>query len=275
MSNRFWLGSCAVLVALVLPQAAESKGAARSPIKAAPKPAAPNRSWGPPGVVWEEGLLRTTAAGAPDLKSANPAQARLGAERASQADAVRRLERLLKTVPIRPGTTVGEALAADATAAAKAEAELKNFRVTDKRYYSDGGQEMDLDWTLAPAVAALLRESAGTVPKAESNYTGLVVDARGLKVKPMLAPRLVDASGAVLYDATMVGEGSLETSGVAVYASSVDEGRASSRTGQRPWVVKATKVKGADFTIEPKAAQALASSPPAFLGEARVVIVLK
>src|SRR5206468_1614979 len=65
-----------------------------------PKPA--------PGVSWAGQVVKATGSGAPDLKSANPAQARLGAERAAQMDAFRALLTQVKGISISAGHTVGD-----------------------------------------------------------------------------------------------------------------------------------------------------------------------
>ena len=54
-------------------------------------------------VNWEGQVLKATGSGAPDMKATSPAQARLGAERAAQLDALRNLLAQAKGIRISAG----------------------------------------------------------------------------------------------------------------------------------------------------------------------------
>jgi hypothetical protein len=228
-----------------------------------------------PGAVdWQKRVVKCTGAGAANLKDAagNPAVARIGAEKAAKLDALRNCLEAMKGVAITGGQTVGGAMSADPGVRGAVEGTVRGFRETAKRYFSDGGVELDVEVPLeAVGDAVLPRAAAAPAP---AGPTALVVDAAGLKVSPALAPRLLDGAGKELYGPAALGEAARKGAGVAAYARSLDSARRdlASRLGDRPLVVKAVKAQGADLVLGADAAQALAERP-AFLSEGRVVIL--
>ncbi len=228
-----------------------------------------------PGAVdWQKRVVKCTGAGAANLRDAagNPAVARIGAEKAAKLDALRNCLEAMKGVAISGGQTVGGAMAADPGVRGAVEGTVRGFRETAKRYFSDGGVELDVEVPLdAVGEAVLPRAAAAPAPEGP---TALVVDAAGLKVSPALAPRLLDEAGKELYGPAALGEAARKGSGVAAYARSLDSARRdlAARLGDKPLVVKAVKAQGADLVLGADAAQALAARP-AFLAEGRVVIL--
>ena len=110
---------------------------------------------------------------------------------------------------------------------------MRGFKVVGSpRYFSDGGVEMDVEVPLDGALSdALLpgepearsRPSrAGREPAAPG--TSLVVDARGQKVVPALAPRILDEAGKELYGPASLGEAGRKAGGAAAYAHDLDGG---------------------------------------------------
>ncbi|EAU66473.1 conserved hypothetical protein [Stigmatella aurantiaca DW4/3-1] len=249
---------------MALGQAKEAKSPVPVAVMASPKA----------GVDWKEGVLRATGAGAPDVRASNPAQARLGAERAAKNDAYRNLLRQLEGVPLRAGQTVGEAMAQEEVRG-RVEETLRGFKISHKRYYSDSGVEMDAEVPLPALVSALVPASAPGIvlnKQGPKKYTGLVVDARGLGATPVLAPVLVDAAGHPVYGVDAL---SRRTTAVAVYPEGLDEARKSSLVGEKPLVVKAVRLQGSDLVLADEALKQLAESDVSFLAEGRVAIVTR
>jgi len=238
-----------------------------------------------PGTVdWERRVVRCTGTGAPNLKDAqgNLAVARIGAERAARIDALRNCMEALKGVHISVGSTVGQAVGADAGLRARVEGLVKGFKVVDKpRYFSDGGVEMDVEVPLDGVSEAILPEGAPPAPSGASprapadDATGLLVDARGTGVLPALAPRLLDEQGRQLYSADMVEAGARKKGGAVAYARDPEAARRqlSARLGDRPRQVKALRAVGPDLVVPDGEAEALLRGPPAYLAQGRVVIV--
>jgi hypothetical protein len=228
-----------------------------------------------PGAVdWQKRVVKCTGSGAANLRDAggNPAVARIGAEKAAKLDALRNCLEAARGVAISGGQTVGSAVGSDAAVRGSVEGAVRGFRETARRYFSDGGVELDVEVPLeAVGDAVLPRAAAAPAP---AGPTALVVDAAGLKVSPALAPRLLDEAGKELYGAAALGETARKATGVAAYARGLDAARKdlAARLGDKPMIVKALRAQGTDLVLGAADAAALATRP-AFLAEGRVVIL--
>ncbi|WP_224362991.1 LPP20 family lipoprotein [Hyalangium versicolor] len=267
MKRSLWM------LALVVPLSAVAQGKDAKPAASA-APAASTAKV-ETGVNWEGQSLRATGSGAPDMKASNPAQARLGAERAAKMDAFRNLLEQAKGVQISAGRTVGDVLASDEIRG-RVEGVIRGFKVVDKRYYSDGGVVMDVEVPLSALTSAL---TPATVPAIAVNtqgvrkYTGLVVDARGLGAKPVLAPRLLDGTGKAVYGAEALSADARKSAAVAAWYKSIDEAQKSALVGEKPLVVKAAQLQGTDLVLAEDELKKLSEANASFLAEGRVVIV--
>lgn len=231
----------------------------------------------PAGVNWGGQLVRATGAGAPDVKASSPAQARLGAERAALLDAFRNLLAQVKGVSVDGTRKMGDLMEKDEVRA-KVEGVVKGYKIANKRYFSDNGVEIDLEVPLA-ALADVVDPDATPVEaigkkEAEKSNTGLVIDARGLKVTPALAPRVLDGDGKALYSIDTLSRDARKTTGVASYVQSLEEAQKSLKAGDKPLVLKAAKAAGADLQLAAEDARKLAALNLSFLAEGKVVIVL-
>ncbi len=237
-----------------------------------PKPAADART----GVDWQTQVLKATGSGAPDMRATSPAQARLGAEKAAQLDAFRNLLGQVKGIQVSAGKTVGEQMGQEEIRA-RVEGVIKGYRVVKKRYFSDQGVELDVEVPLASISLAILPPAAEVpLPGDRSGgdrHTGLVVDVRGLGVQPVLAPRLLDESGKLLYGLEVLPEATRKTTGVAGWFKSADAASRAPTVGDAPLVLKAARAKGSDLVLAPADARALVELPPTVLQEGRVTIV--
>ncbi|WP_426752033.1 hypothetical protein [Myxococcus sp. Y35] len=245
----------------------------------APKPtvAAVKAAPGTPGVNWEGQVLRATGAGAPDLRASNPGQARLGAERSAKQAAVQSLLEQARRLQISAGRTVADALAQE-DVRKRVESAVSGYKVVGRRFFSDSGVEIDVELPLAALSAALFSAASADAVIAingagTKKYTGLVVDARGLGVQPVLAPRLLDDSGKALYGAAALSSESRSARGVAAWFQSLDAAKKAALVGDKPLVVKATGSKGSDLVLASEGAKALTEADTRFLAEGRVVIV--
>ena len=252
--------------------------------------AVPSATRAAPGSVdWQRKVVKCTGSGAANVRDAggNPAVARIGAERAAKLDALRSCMETLKGVQLESGRTVGGALQSDAALTGKVEALVRGFQVVGKpRYFSDGGVEMDVEVPLEGALSDTLlpRPDPNPAGKAEPKPakgdgaapgTSLVVDARGQKLVPALAPRIVDETGKELYGPASLGEAGRKAGGAAAYAPDLDAARAAlkDRLGERPIVLKALRARGSDLVISSADAASLAGKNLAFLADGKVVIL--
>ncbi len=237
------------------------------------------------GVDWQRKVVKCTGSGAANLRDAggNPAVARIGAEKAAKLDALRNCMEAVKGVQLQSGQTVGGALQSDAALSGRVEGLVRGFKVVGSpRYFSDGGVEMDVEVPLEGALSDTLlpKPEAKPEPKpAKSELpapgTSLVVDARGQKVVPALAPRILDESGKEIYGLASLGEKGRKAGGTAAYAADLVAARATlkERMGDKPFVVKAVRAQGADLVISSADAASLAGRDLSFLAQAKVVIL--
>jgi hypothetical protein len=235
-------------------------------------------------VDWERKVVRCTGSGAANLKDAdgNPAVARIGAERAAKLDALRSCLATLRGVQLESGKTVGSALESDSALAGRVQGLVRGFRTVGKpRYFSDGGVELDVEVPLEGALsdALLPKPAAAPAPAAPAaapgSPTSLVVDARGQKLVPALAPRIRDEGGQEVYGPASLGDAGRRAGGAAAYAPDLDSARKAlgDRVGDRPLVVKALRIEGSDLVISAADAAALAAPGAPFLAQARVIIL--
>jgi hypothetical protein len=235
-------------------------------------------------VDWQRKVVKCTGSGAANLRDAggNPAVARIGAEKAAKLDALRNCMEALKGVQLESGKTVGGALASDQALTGQVQGLVKGFKVAGTpRYFSDGGVELDVEVPLDGAMSDTLlpKPEKKDEPKKKSEEgavgTSLVVDARGQKLVPALAPRILDEAGKEVYGPATLGEKGRKAGGTVGYANDLTAAKASmkDRLGDRPFVVKAVRAQGSDLVISTADAAALSNTDAAFLADARVVVL--
>jgi len=108
--------------------------------------------------------------------------------------------------------------------------------------------------------------------------TGLVVDARGLGLKPALLPRIFDEGGNEVYSTRQVGRQSALEQGLVGYAKDVSAAQRNIRVTDKPLLVKGIKAVGKERTDvvipDPDAATIVAAvSVSNFLEKSRVIVV--
>jgi hypothetical protein len=115
-------------------------------------------------------------------------------------------------------------------------------------------------------------------PEDDASYTGLVLDARGLKVQRAMGPRIIDEDGKVLYpDPDHVPDMTyLQDHGMASYVKSR---RDASRSGDRPlsaWVVRLSGPGHDDLVVSRKTARRIreAAAKDGFLDRWAVSILI-
>lgn len=111
------------------------------------------------------------------------------------------------------------------------------------------------------------------------SYTGIIVDARELKVTPCLAPIIYGQDGLGAYGVFMVSRGNAIQKGVVAYSTTPDPAQLRSRVGKNPLIVKALNAYGSwrtDLIVSTPMAKLMRAimSTPDIAGDSRVVIVL-
>ena len=227
-------------------------------------------------INWTDNTITATGTGAPDLKAPNAAVARLGAERVARMDALRNILEAVKGAKISGTTSAGGALASSPQLSAKVQGAVSRFKVLDTKYYSDGGVDIIVQVPLSGVTDLLLEDAGSKVASGKSDYTGLIINAKGLPITPALAPRLLNESGEELYTASFVAKRAIRERGVVRYTKSLDQAMKDARVAGKPLILKAKRLseKGsADLVLENADATKLATLG-SILGEAKVIIVI-
>ncbi len=191
-----------------------------------------------------------------------------------------RMLTLARQVRVTSELTTADLLNARDAVADRLDDNLVLWEVYEVRYFTSGGVSMDgalpLQAWLRPALVSLAEGKERTSP-AEGPVTGLVIDARGLKLSPALAPRVKDGAGEVLYSVQTMTELAASQRAPVVYVTDPADPAAAKRAGGQPLFVRAGKVVDeTDLALDPTDAarvrDAAALAPFLLLGHVVVVV---
>ncbi|OGW18526.1 MAG: hypothetical protein A2072_03685, partial [Nitrospirae bacterium GWC1_57_7] len=225
--------------------------------------------------------------GAPPAQPANPAQARAMAERAAQVVALRNLLEAVKGVRVDSTTLVENFMVTSDVIQTSVSGLVQGAMVMDKKYMSDGSVEVTVGMKLTGALAdTLLPRTPPTgltgtlVPAAPGDaYTGLIIDARGLGLRPAMAPKIVNEEGKEVYGSAWVSRDYAVREGMVGYLKDPIAAQTNPRVTDRPLIVKALRVSGegrVDLVITNADAVMLhgASQNLSFLEKCRVIVLV-
>lgn len=110
-------------------------------------------------------------------------------------------------------------------------------------------------------------------------FTGLVIDARGLDMRPALIPRVLDENGQELYQGEYVSPEKAAKNGLALYVKDLTAGQRNPRVGKNPLTVKGFEVnpdRPSEIVLSGEDSKRVApfAQKGTFLEECKVVIVL-
>jgi hypothetical protein len=334
----------------------------------------------PSGAInWTLGIVTAKGSGAPPTGITIPSQARLMAERAAKADALRNLLESVKGVRVDSETTVENYTTRSDRVLTRVNGIVVGARVIETRYLSDGAVEVTMAVNLTgellavmlqeipqtrqplplpqipptvtkpappppgpgpvirpekkplplpppPAPVPSAKETKEPLPpvsraippkepspaappaketkappppptdtkitkspevpaKAEEkldlkklDYTGLIVDARKLGLRPALIPKILNERGQLVYSSQSIEQQDLIKMGLVGYAKDVDAAAKNRRVTADPYVVPglgATGEKRTDVIISDRDAQVILTTAPytGYLKNGRVMVV--
>lgn len=211
---------------------------------------------------------------------------RAGIIHAAKLDALRNMLGVINGIALTSSTAIENQMLANDVVKTRVEGIARNYRmVGEPRYYDDGSIEVTIEMSLdGPFLEAVLPEKMGGGQPISSAvpgvaYTGLIVDATGLGVRPALAPRILDEEGREAYGSSYVSRDWAIQYGMVGYEKDVESAASNDRVANRPLVAKGLRVEGpnhADVVISDSDAQKLHSMKDnlSFLEKCRVIIVL-
>jgi hypothetical protein len=239
-------------------------------------------------IDWGNRTITATGIGAPS-PNAPVAAARPMAIRAARNDALRNALELIKGLQLTSTTTVENFMVSSDVVRTSVQGYIQSFKEGEPKYMADKTIEITvivpMDNKLAEAV---LPPSIGNSPKhlpvatggSGANFTGLIIDARGLGAIPALAPKILDENGKEIYGSAYVTRDFAVKWGMAGYSKTPEQaGSQTDRIGKQPGIIKAVKATGAskcDLVISNEDAQSVlaASKSMKFLADCRVIIIV-
>jgi hypothetical protein len=237
-------------------------------------------------VNWTTQTIRTSGIGAPNPNAPMAAQ-RAGALRAARLDAYRNALETVKGVFLSSETTVENAMLTSDVIKTRIDGAIKGAKVVDTRYMSTGDVEVDIEVPLVGIISDAILPgpqafgggtlqtsnqplcptcgqpwpsdrplpqgvnlAAGTPSAGSDNstFTGLVIDARGLGVRPAMAPKVVDNEGAEVYGSKFVSREYAVDIGMVGYEKDLNRAKANERVTDNPLVIKAVQGSGPNKT---------------------------
>ena len=193
----------------------------------------------------------------------NAGQARRMALRIAKQDALRQLIEIVNGVTLTSETTMSGAMVDDVINT-KVRGFIRGARqVGQPKYLSDTSVEVEFtvpmtgisDIILPPiTVAAAPVNNTGVGGTAASptattgGVSGLIIDARGLKARPAMAPRILDQNGNAVYGPGKYDRKYAVSNGVAGYSKTLEAAQKDPRVSGNPLVIKGVAISGTNRT---------------------------
>ena len=206
-------------------------------------------------VNWDRQVIKAVGHGILPGDAENEAQARLMARSAAIADAYRNLAMVTKGVRVTGETYVKNFITESDEVRLKIEGFIRGAEIVSEKQLSDRSFEVIMQ---APLVGedGLLAGIASEVPcegqpasETDGEFTGLLIDARGLGVKPAMSPKVYDEDGSEVYGTVKCSPDFAIEVGIAGYPRSMDQALKSPRIGAHPLIVKALR-RGPNFATD-------------------------
>jgi hypothetical protein len=243
-------------------------------------------------VNWENRTIIATGIGAPNPDIAQAAQ-RPGAIRAAQIIALRNAMETVKGIYLNSSTTVMNFMTTNDVVSTQVSGYIKGFQQKEReRYMNDGSVEVTMEIPLdgiGGLTDMLLGKSLNDQPsikqfdgkkaKKEMIFTGLIIDCKGLKLKPSLSPQVLDEDGREIYGSAYISKEWAVKYGMVGYSKAVEDAVKLERVGGTPGKITALKASGqngTDVIISNTDASDVRSAAKnlKFLSECRVVFIV-
>lgn len=232
---------------------------------------------------WDTLQFQTLGTGVGISAEGSLAVARKNAQKRAEEDALKNALANLALVQVDAQKNIGRLMQENETLKAEIERHVREFRVKDLVYYSDGAVKVTVVFSLLKVLPHLLRREADSPPPrpiavgGADKYTGMVVVASGLPFTPLLSPRIIAEDGTLVYSADFLSGAILGRFAPVAYYDGLDEAKRAERFGRNPLVVRAIRLEGRDtLVVSSNEVRDLLEGKwrANFLEEARVGIVL-
>jgi len=240
-------------------------------------------------VNWSKGVVQAKGIGIPLTKMPENSDDRTVALTDAKLNAIHILLDIIRNLRINGTTVVADYATREPAIMSKIENMVKNAKVVKKEYLTDGTVKIEMEVNLRGGFAQLVLpkdikplDSITLVTRNKTSspvFTGLVVDAKGLGVRPVLVPRIIDENDQEVYGSAFVSREYAVQQGMSGYARNLKEVLNNQRVGDQPLVVKGLKTLGpghSDIVISNADASKLRSISESlyFMKKCRVIIVV-
>jgi len=210
-------------------------------------------------VNYSEQTISAIGIGFVPQNAINAGQARRLALRIAKQDALRQLIEIVNGVTLTSETTMSGAMVDDVINT-KVRGFIRGARQNgDPKYLSDTSVEVEYSVPMSgisdiilppltlPVAAPGEAAAAPTSPNA-GGITGVIIDARGLKARPAMAPRILDQNGNAVYGPGTYSREYAVTNGVAGYSKSLEAAQKDARVMGNPLIIKGVATAGTNRT---------------------------
>lgn len=259
---------------------------------------------------WENATITVEGTGPMPANAYNAVQARMMARRVAIVDAYRQLAEQIKGVNVDATTTVENMMVTSDRVTTHVNALIQGARIVDEKVIAGGGYSVKMQLSIfgsgnslasavfdrpavredfpvpaesvqpavpkistQPIIRADGQSSAAASPSG-GGFTGLIVDCRGLGLKPVMSPVIKNAAGTAIYGYKNLDYDAVVKNGMAGYTHDINK---AGRAGSNPLVVKAISLDNHNGNPVLSIADAnrvlIENGATGFLNEARVVFV--
>ena len=256
---------------------------------------------------WENATITVEGTGPMPANAYNAVQARMMARRVAIVDAYRQLAEQIKGVNVDATTTVENMMVTSDRVTTHVNALIQGARIVDEKVIAGGGYSVKMQLSIfgagnslasavfdrpavredfpvpavpeistQPIIRADGQSSAAASPSglAIGGFTGLIVDCRGLGLKPVMSPVIKNAAGTAIYGYKNLDYDAVVKNGMAGYTHDINK---AGRAGSNPLVVKAVSLDNHNRNPVLSIADAnrvlIENGATGFLNEAKVVFV--
>lgn len=198
---------------------------------------------------WTAGVVRSRARSTVTAGSGVQSSPQAAAYAQAVRTAQQRLFEALTQLRLDAERTVGSMLQGTADTRHDLLAAVAEVDVAQTRYLPRHTVEVTLRMALAGRVTSLLwpagtAVSGTTGEMTDEGYTGIIIDARGLAIRPALFPEVLDEDGEAVYAPRLVSRTAAVQLGYVLYTNALDHPQVAPRVGEHPLVIQARRVAG-------------------------------
>ncbi len=223
--------------------------------------------------MWDEGTIVAEGFGTPP-NGVYGSRANIMARRAAIVDAQRNLAEQINGVQVDAETTVENFVTTSDVVKTKVSALVKGAMVVEEQLMPDGSYHVVMSMPMygmqglssaimpairpntpptppPPVISATITAEITTHVQTRGGYTGVIVDASGLGLKPSFSPVIYDTNGRAIYGVSNINYDQAISQGMVGYSTSVSSAQTLPRAGGSPLVIRAVQVRGGNNSTNP------------------------